>query len=211
MDCVKQWRYKPIVVDGQATLATTIIPVTFDLSTPPGAAKADPAAAAVRSCMDAVSSNASVADQVQLCQQAVDAENASSTKNDWNFRRLLFMYASTAFRRNKQYTEAVDYASQSVAAAEKVAGDPTAIAGSLDARAQAEALLGNLQAASDDLTRAEDLTRAALARQTAAGNLQLVKLLLPSTKARLSFHAQLLRALGKPDEAAARTEEAAKL
>jgi hypothetical protein len=73
---------------------------------------------------------------------------------------------------------------------------------------QAKALSGDLVGANKDLEVAEDYQRKALG--TPAGH-ELSKIYSQTLKSLLNFHAQVLTALGKPDEAQAKSEEASKL
>lgn len=67
------------------------------------------------------------------------------------------------------------------------------------------------QGASDDLSKAEDLSQSLIAEMKKSGHQDGVRFFLPSMKSRLLDHAQILKALGKPTAATAKTEEASQL
>jgi len=100
--------------------------------------------------------------------------------------------ASTALRRNKQFKEALDYANQAVAVVGRGHDDGSGSNAAYGVRAQAEAELGDLIGASDDLSKAENFERAAIA-EMGKTNADLVQHeYVPVLKDQLNFHAQIL-------------------
>jgi hypothetical protein len=213
-DCVKQWLYEPVMRDGKTVPVSTIVTVSFDLPAP-----ANPNDQQIASrffplqqaCIKAVSSNIDPAQQADTCKQAADVAQTFSSQERFIERRSAFVYASTALRRNKQLREALDYANKAVSVVEQGHDDGSGSSAAYGVRAQAEAQLGSLMEASGDLAKAEDFERSAIAKMGGVTDDFVKHQYVPVLKGMLNFHAQILSALGKGEEAETKLAEAAKL
>ena len=213
-DCVKQWVYDPILSDGKPVPASTVVTVNFDLPARPNPNDekiAQQYFPLFDTCSKAVSSNADPAQQVQACGKAAGVAETFGTEERFIERRVAFVYASTAFRRNKQPKESLEYAEKAVAVVGQGHDDGSGASAAYGVRGQAEAALGELAQASDDLTRAEDFERSAITKMGADDKVFVAQHYIPTLKGLLNFHARVLSAMGKPEEAGAKTDEAAKL
>ncbi len=164
-----------------------------------------------QACVKAVSSNVDPSEQVAACQKAAQLAETFSDDERFIERRSAFVYASTALRRNKQFAEALDYANKAVTVVEEGHDTAQDSSAAYSVRAQAEAQLGNLADATDDLSVAEDFERKAIKDAGGPDNDVAKRQYVPVLKGMLTFHAKLLTTMGKPEEAAATAAEAAKL
>jgi TonB family protein len=199
-ECVKQWLYEPAMVDGKPVSTSTTVTINFDLPAPVNPKDEQIASRFFpldQACIKAVSSNVDPDQQADACKKAADIAQTFSDQERFIERRGAFVYASTALRRDKQLAAALDYANKAVSVVKQGHDDGSGSSAAYGVRAQAEAQLGDLAAASDDLTRSEDFERSAIAEMTLKGL--------------LNFHAQVLSALGKQEESEAKAAEAAKL
>jgi TonB family protein len=234
-ECVEQWVYEPVLVDGHAVSATTVVTISFDPSAqnfdqpspkldPPApkfdrAAPKNPNDQAITSqysplsqaCVKVVSSNIDPAEQADACQKAAKVAETFSDEERFIERRSVFVCASTAMRRNKRLAEALDYANKAVTVVEQGHDDGSGSSAAYSARAQVEAQLGNLTDASDDLSVAEDFERTAITDMGGVNNDFVKRHYIPALKELLNFHAQVLSAMGKTEESAATAAEAGKL
>ena len=211
IDCVKKWVYEPFESNGQPVSATTTVTVPFSLGTT--ADPNDEKIAAIyfplsAACNRSLAIRHDPAKAVQACKAAADEAEKFSTNDRFNERCTAFVYAATAFTRNRQNKEALVYADRAVALVQQGHGDLAGTAGVYGTRAQSRALAGDLAGAEQDAAIAEDAQRKALdtpagreAHTAYAGTLRNI----------MRFHSQLLSALGKNAEAKAKLDEAEKL
>jgi TonB family protein len=166
-ECVKQWLYEPVLRDGKPIPASTIVTVSFDLPAPVNPNDKQIASRffpLLQACIKAVSSNIDPARQADTCKQAADVAQTFSSQERFIERRSAFVYASTALRRNNQLKEALDYANRAVFVVQQGYDDGSGSGAAYGVRGQANAQLGNLMEASDDLAKAEDFERSAIAK-----------------------------------------------
>ena len=164
-ECVKQWVYAPILQEGKRVSATTVATIEFHLPAPAKTNDEEIAAKFFpldRACIKAVSSGSDTAQQAQLCSEAAQVAETFGSEERFIERRGVFVYAAMAYSRNKQPEQALDYASKAVAVVEQGHDDGSGSSAAYSVRAQAEAQLGDLSKASDDLTKAEEFERAAI-------------------------------------------------
>jgi len=213
-ECVKQWIYEPAVIDGKPISTSTTVTIRFDLPAPvnPNDEKiASRYFPLQQACIKAVSSNIDPGQQADACKQAADIALTFSEQERFIERRGAFVYASTALRRDKRLGEALDYANKAVSVVEQGHDDGSGSSAAYGVRAQAEAGLGDLAAASSDLDKAEDFERTAIAELSKDAPDLVKHEYVPALKGMLNFHAQILSALGKTQESQAKTAEAGKL
>ena len=213
-ECVKQWLYEPVLVDGNPTATSTTVTVPFDLPAPVNPNDEQIAARFFpvdQACIKAVTSNIDPGQQAETCKQAADIALTFSDQERFIERRGAFVYASTALRRDNRLGEALDYANKAVAVVGQGHDDGSGSSAAYSVRAQAEAQHGDLTAASDDLTKAEDFERSAIAEMNKMDPEFVKHAYVPTLKGLLNFHAQVLSALGKPEASEAKAAEAGKL
>ncbi len=213
-ECVKQWLYEPIFVDGKAATASTTVTVPFGLPAPTNPNDEKTATQFFplhQACIKSISSNAPPSEQAEACKKAADIAEEFSPQERFIERRSIFVYTSTAFRHNKQMQDALNYANKAVAVVEQGYDDGSGSSAAYGVRAQSEAQLGDLAKASEDLNKAEEFERSAILRMAGTEDAFVKRQYVPVLKGMLAFHAQVLSALGKPEEAAAKTAEAEKL
>lgn len=230
-DMLRRWLYSPVLVDGKPVSALTTVIIPFDLNDPSSQyAKPSPADAQDRkldkrlhpleeACTQSLSSSGSPpSKQIELCQKAADLADQFSD-NGFEVRRRTFTYLSTAFLRNKQIPDALSAANKAVAAVQQGFEDGQHASSSYSVRAQAEAQLGKLAEASEDLTIAEEAERRTIAHAfSPTPNKDFDKMnqsfaksnYIPVLKGLLIYHAKILTALGKTTEASAKIAEADK-
>ncbi len=213
-ECVKQWLYEPISVDGKPATVSSTVTIPFGLPAPANPNDEKIAAQFFpldQACIKSVSSNAPPSEQAEACKKAADIAEEFSSQERFIERRSIFAYTSTALRRNKQMQDALSYANKAVAVVEQGHDDGSGSSAAYGVRAQAEAQLGDLAKASDDLNKAEEFERSAILKMGGVEDAFVKRQYVPVLKGMLTFHAQVLSALGKPEEAAAKTAEAEKL
>ncbi len=237
-EAVKTWRFKPFLVHNAKVTADTKLTVEFGsqpaspalaeapapprpapATKAPTAAAAEPAPAGNTSaddtpkrftyledrCRTLVTTNAAPAQQAKTCAEAADLADTLYGPQTFVPRRAAYIYASTAFVRTNDLKAATAYASKAVAVAEQGHDDASGLSAAYAARGQAEAFSGQLDTANRDLNQAEIYERQAFAGNPDDGGYH------AGLKSLLLFHAQLLKGLGKPAEADAKTAEANKL
>ena len=210
-EAVQKWRYKPFMQDGSPATISTTVSIPFTLGKEP----ADNDSAIQNTffplsdaCHKAVALNTSPAEQADVCRRAAEVADQFATDSRFIERRGAYVYASTALLRNRDAKEALHFAEKAVAVAQQGHDDGSGRAAVFSVRAQAKAASGDLIGSERDLTRAEEEQRAAI--DSPAGH-ELHKEYTHVLIGLLRFHAQLLQAMGKPTEAQAKLDEAAKL
>lgn len=213
-ECVKQWAYQPPMLDGKPVSTTTTVAIKFELPTlinPNDEQIASKFFPIDQACVKAVTSNADISQQASLCKQAADIAQTFSDQERFIERRSTFVYASTALRRDKQLRDALEYGNKAVAVVQQGHDDGSGSSAAYGVRAQAEAELGDLNTASDDLEKAEAFERSAITEMNKMDSKFVKHAYIPTLRGLLSYHAQVLSALGKADEAKAKTAEAESL
>jgi hypothetical protein len=211
VNAVKHWTFEPFEIEGRPTNVITTITVPFDLNL-----KADPNDAKVaglffpafQRCLALAGPQSDTVVPTQVCQQAADIASQFSADSRYNERRSAYIYAANAFLKNHQPKESLVFAEKAVTIILQGQGDASAASGAFSQRALARAGLGDLAGTDKDLTTAEDYQRKAIdspvGRQNPIAYVGTLKNI-------LNLHAQILDAMGKPDEALAKRNELAKL
>jgi len=213
-DCVRQWVYEQPKVNDKPMATSALVTVNFKLPAPINpndekiAAKFFPIDQA---CIKAVGTNATPEEQAAKCREAAQLAETFSPRERFIERRGAFVYASTALRRNKQLPESLDYANKAVAVVEQGHDDGSGSSAAYATRAQVYAQLGDLNKASDDLVRAEQFERDAIAKMLPLDKPFVQHQYVPALKSLLNFHSQVLAALGNQKEAEAKVAEAGQL
>ena len=232
LDALRHWLYAPVLIEGKPVSVTTTVTIPFDLNLPssqlasptPENSEDRKLAEHLRpleeACTQALASKSSPpSSQVERCQKAADLADQLSEQG-YDARRRAFIYLSTALRHDKQLPEALTAANKAVAAVQQGFEDGAQASSAYSVRAEDEAQLGKLAEASQDLTMAEESERTTIAlAMTPQVNKDFDKVnqsfartnYIPVLKALLIYHAQVLKALNRPTEAAAKIAEADKL
>ena len=211
-EAVRKWVYTPFQKDGKPVSIATIVTVSF-LS--PGQHEDAEVAAEYFPLMQACQATASNKDLVKRaadCTKAADVAEKFMTTSRYIERRSAFVYAAGALCSIQNFHEALAYANKAVDVVKQGHDDGAGSSAAYGVRAQAEANLGLLESADQDISNAEELQLAALKRM---GELHGGEFIhgeyIRTLKGMINFHAQILTAQGNTDAAQAKTDEAAKL
>lgn len=211
MECVREWVYQPIVEGDHPITASTTITLSFNANAPvhrPDEKIANEFAPLLNECRNSIWTKAEPEKQVAACTKAAQVAEKFSPGERFFERRSAFVYSSNALLSDQQTQAALEYANKGVAVVEEGHEDGAGACSAYAVRAQAEAVLGQLTQAADDLTKAEVFERAAIleAGPSAPAVNQQYK---PLLKGLLKLHSQVLSKLGKTTEAEAKNKEAA--
>ena len=213
IDCVKQWVYKPFLVDGVAVEKTVRVYINFNMPAPVNSndtAVADRYFPAFKTCQDALREpdTKSAADS---CLMAAKIAEEFSDLDRFIERRSAYVYAASACLRDKQLDCAGFYSDKAVTVVLKGHDDGSGSNAAYTVRAEAEASVGNLTGADADLTTAEDFERKAIQELGKDAPQLVAHEYAPALKNELLFHARVLDAMKNPTGADAKRQEAAKL
>jgi TonB family protein len=212
VDSVKQWVYKPFLVDGSAVEKTVRTYVNFNMPPPANPDDQEIAKryfAAFEVCRTALRTP-DTKTAAASCSASAEIAATFSYQERFIERRSAYVYAASANLRDKQFDHALFYAEKGVAVVLQGHDDGSGSNAAYSVRAQAEAAIGNLTAADADLTKAEDFEHKAI--QDLKDSPELVQHeYIPALKNQLLFHARVLDALKDSSAADAKRGEAAKL
>lgn len=231
LDSLRHRLYAPVLNEGKPVTVSTVVEIPFDLNAP-ASTYAQPTAADLQdrkldwqlrsledSCTYSLESNAPPSRQVERCQKEVDFTERLSENSLWE-RLRAYTYLSTALRRNQQLPEALTAANNAVRIAQATYMHGPAASAAYSVRAEIEAQLRRLSEACADLTVAEAMERNVIAGARdpiRSGDFDRMNQAfaktnyVPVLRGLLTFHAQVLTAMHKPDEAAAKADEASRL
>ena len=159
-------------------------------------------------CDRLVLQRADPAEQASACEKAAEQADRFSKNSRFIERRSAYVYYATALIRDKRPKEAVTVGEKAIAVVLQGHDDGSGSSAAYGVTGQALALSGDLVGADKYLATAEDYERRAL--DTPAGH-ELSKSYSQTLKSLLSFHAQVLTALGEQNRADAKLQEANKL
>ncbi len=208
-DSVRKWTYKPL-----PTEQTFQVSVDFTLPPPINPNDEKIAAAyfpASDACHTAMRDRSNPEASAPACTKAADIASRFSDQERFIERRSAYVYAASAMLRSQKPKQALEYAEMAVAVVKQGHDDGSGSNAAYSVRAQAEATLGNLEAADADLTAAENFERIAIKGLIADAPQLVQQEYIPQLKNELLFHAQILDAQGRLDEAAAKRADAGKL
>ncbi len=234
IDCVKQWTFHPFDRVGVPAIATGQVSIIFTLGDqsnttvghgPPGAqgqpsqtvtvnVKSEDAASgpdeelnnefddADSACKKGILSRQFNDATVSVCRDA--ALLAEKLPEDGNYvaRRSAFVYAATAYGDIGDFKSALPWAEKAVDIVKLGQGGNSGSSAAYATRGEIEGFLGDYLDADRDLTAAEDFDRKAIASDGDYYEHDLAQ--------NLQFHAKVLQAMGRPDEAQKKLDEAAK-
>lgn len=159
-------------------------------------------------CRNLVSKHGDPTQTVAACKKIADEADKFAPQSHYVTRRGAYVFYTTALMQGKKYGDAVVAGDKAVSVVLLGHDDSSGSSAAYGVRGQAKAFAGDLVGADADLAKAETFERNALIGP--AGQ----DLKVPYTKtlkALLTFHAQVLAAMGKRDAAGIKLEEANKL
>ena len=211
VDAVKRWTFKPFLSHGAKADVKTKLTISFTLDVPATSAEDEIAKAyfpLFDKCRTLVSARADPKEEASSCRAAAKEAEKFGTGTRFIERRSAYVYAATALMRTNELAASIAYGSKAITVVNEGHDDDSGSSAAYAVRGQAEAFDGNLPAADGDLTAAETYQRKAI--DSPAGK-ELAPEYRGAMKNLLLFHAQVLTALKRPEEAAAKTAEAGKL
>lgn len=239
MDALKQWTFHPFEKDGKPAVAVGLVSLMFSLGgdTPPPGAPTSPQGAPTQTvvlevksetpvhendpeiekkfqesdgaCKDGVLSKRSNDSTISSCKQAAELADKMQMDDNYVAKRSAFVYAATAFANKGDLKGALPWATKAVEVVKLGHDDDSGCNAAYSTKGTIEGYLGDLIAADQDLTLAEDYERKGVAEMEKdspgmAGHYR-------SVLARdLRFHAQVLQQLNRPEESQKKLDEAAK-
>ena len=210
-DAVNKWEYQPFEKSGSLICVSTKVRVPFALGIPVDSKDEEIANAYFplsRKCIQLVSQGSDPAEQATACQKAAEQADRFSTDSRFIERRSAYVYYTTSLIRDKRPKEAVVSGEKAIAVVLQGHDDGSGSSAAYGVTGQAKALSGDLAGGDKDLEIAEDFQRKAL--DSPAGH-ELNKSYSQTLKSLLTFHAQVLNALGKQAQAQTKLSEASKL
>ena len=212
LDCLKQWTYHPFEKDGLKVAASGQTSIEFMLSDGGPTAEEDNIAARyfplADQCRKAMPTR-DYATASSLCRQA--AETAGEFEAGVRFieKRSAYVYAAWAFLYSSDLQNGLIYATKAVEVVTLGHDDNSGSSAAYGIKGILEGRLGNLDAADSDLSTAEDFQRKEITwaeKEAPSLKREYSSALIMD----LNFHAQVLQALNRPDDAQKKLDEAAK-
>lgn len=159
-------------------------------------------------CRSLVSKRDDPTQTIAACKKLGDEADKFAPQSHFITRRSAYVYYTTALIQDKQFQEAVAAGDKAVSVVLLGHDDASGSSAAYGVRGQAKAFAGDLTGADQDLEKAETFERNGL--NTPAG--QDLKVEYTRTlKGLLTFHAQVLVAMGEVSAAATKLAEAYKL
>jgi len=213
IDCLKQWTYHPFEKDGKPVEATGPVSIEFSLGkngpTPQEEEIASRYFPLSDQCHKAISAGTDLQASAKVCKAAADV--ASEFPEDRRFieKRSGFVWAASALMYSGDLVTALTYAEKAVNVVKLGHDDNSGSNAAYGIRGMVEVNLGDLTAADQDLTVAEDYERKGIAHME-LDSPGIAKYYRGVLARDLRFHAKLLQGLNRPDEAQKKLDEAAK-
>ena len=158
-----------------------------------------------RDCRSLVNKRADSTETIGACKKVSDEADRFPLHSHFISRRAAYVFYSIALLQGNKASDAVVAGDKAVAVLLLGHDDGSGSSAAYGVRGQAKAFAGNLTGADQDLNKAEDFEREALSGPASKSlNTEYTRTL----KGLLNFHAQVLTALGKQSEAAAKLEQA---
>jgi TonB family protein len=238
IDCVKQWTFHPFEKNGVPAIATGQYNIIFALGDqtntavgqgPPSSAPPTSSAPVKTVTVRVLSDNAATGPDEELNKKFYDADDAckkgimsrqfndatvAACKNaaelaeklpmeaNYIARRSAFVYAATAYGDVGDFKDALPWAEKAVDIVKLGQDGNSGSSAAYATRGEIEGFLGDYPAADRDLTAAEDFDRKAIAADGKYYERDLAR--------NPQFHAKVLQAMGRSDEAQKKLDEAAK-
>ncbi len=213
IDCLKQWTFHPFLKDGVAVPVTGTISISFVLSDyHPGADDEQIAASYFPlsdQCRKAVASRADYPGAEAVCKRAAETAEAFGPEARFIEKRSAFVYAATACANNRDWKNALAWADKAVEVVKLGHDDDSGSNAAYSTKGTIEGIMGELAASDHDLTIAEDYSRKGIVWVEKEAPSLRAEYTYPFVRD-LQFHAKVLQALGRTDEAQKKLDQAAK-
>lgn len=238
-DCLKEWTFHPFEKDGVPVIATGQYSIIFTLGDQNNTAigHGQPSGAPVKTVtVRVLSNNAAEGPDAELnskfndadsaCKKAVlsrqfnnatasackgAAELAEKLPANANYvaRRSAFVYAATAYGDVSDFKSALAWADKAVEVVKLGFDDDAGNSAAYSTKGTIEGMLGDLSSADRDLTSAEDFNRKGIVWIEKEAPSLRPEYVRPFVRD-LQFHAKVLQAMGRSEEAQEKLKEAAK-
>ena len=208
---VRRWTYKPFLRNDVPVSARTTVTIPFalpdiDLKDQEISNQFEPL---FTQCRQTLGQQADPSASVDSCQKAADKADLFSTGERYRVaRRAAYVYYANALIRDKRAKDAVVVGEKAIAVVQEGSDDDSGASAAYSVTGQAKAFAGDLSGADKDLGTAEEYQRKGL--HSPAGH-ALHPMYAHTLKSMLTFHAQVLTALGKQADAQNKLDEASKL
>jgi TonB family protein len=214
IDALKQWTFHAFERDGTPIPATGTVAIIFDLGkdglTPDEKKIASRYFPLSDQCRKAVSAQTEYPAAAAICKNAADTADEFPTDRRFIEKRSAFVWAAYALMYSKDLKTALEYAGKAVDVVKLGHDDNSGSNAAYGVKGMIEGNLGDLAAADQDLTVAEDFERKGIAwaekEKFEHGN-EYKRALVQD----LRFHAQVLQGLNRPEDAQKKLDEAARL
>jgi len=213
IDCLKLWTFHPFQKDGAPVATSGNVSIEFSLGKDGPIPKEDEIAGRYfplsDQCRKALSARLDYPAAADVCKSAADTADEFPTDRRFIEKRSAFVFAAYALMNNKNLNTALLYAGKAVEVVKLGHDDNSGSNAAYGVRGMVEGTLGDLPAADQDLTVAEDYERKGIAwaDQEKFEHANDYKRALVQD---LRFHAQVLQALNRPEDAQKKLDEAAK-
>ena len=214
MDALKQWTFHPFQKDGVPVTATGPVSIEFVLAdnhpAPDDEQVADRYFPLFDRCNKAISSRADTKDAEDVCNEA--AETAEKFGHEVRFieKRSAFVYAATACAANRDLEKALAWADKAIEVVKLGHDDNSGSSAAYSTKGTIEGLMGDLSSSDLDLNVAEDFSRKGIIWVEKEAPSLRSEYVRPFVRD-LQFHAKVLQAMGRHDEAKRKLDEAAQL
>jgi TonB family protein len=209
-DAVKQWIYRPFLLNNKPVLARTTVTIKFalpesDLKDQEISNQFEPL---FSKCTQAVNQHVDTSAAVDACQSSAEEADKFSTGERYRVaRRAAYVYYANALIHAKRAKDAVVIGEKAIAVVKEGSDDNAGASAAYGVTGQAKAFSGDLIGADRYLEIAEGYQRKGL--DSPAGR-QLPAMYAHTLKSLLTFHAQILTALGRSGDAQKKLHEANK-
>jgi hypothetical protein len=161
-----------------------------------------------RECRSLVNQRGNATETIAACKKIADEADRFAPQSHFIVRRAAYVFYTTALIQAKKPQDAVIVGDEAVSVVWLGHDDASGSSAAYGVRGQAKAFAGDLTGADQDLEKAETYLRNGLNSPVA----QDLKVEYSRTsKELLSFHAQVLAAMAKPNVAGIKLEQASKL
>jgi TonB family protein len=212
-DALKHWTYHPFEKDGAPVPASGVVSIDFDLGADWPTPKEEEIASRYFPSFDQCTkmlSSRSFQQASVACEQSARIAEEFAPEVRFTERRIAFVYAATALADIGDLKSALPWAEKAVNIVKLGHSDDSGNNAAYSARGTIEGMMGDLTAADQDLTLAEDYERKGIAdmEKEAPGTAKYDRSVLARD---LRFHAQVLQGLNHPEDSQRKLDEATKL
>lgn len=213
IDCLKQWTYHPFEKDGVPVAATGPVSIMFLLSDyHPGPEEEQIAQQyfpLFDQCNKALLARTDSKGAQDVCERAAETAEKFGPEARFIEKRSAFVYTATACANNRDLLAALAWAEKAVDLVKLGHDDNSGSSAAYSTKGMIEGMLGDLKSSDGDLNVAEDFGRKGIAwaeKEAPGLPTEYIRSLLRD----LQFHAKVLQALGRQDDAQKKLDEAAK-